>query len=68
MRLAGELRSCFEMPQGPDSKIGPVLYREFPENTVQILLNCAFSQVQFEGDLFIQFGLTDEPCNLLFTK
>lgn len=53
--------------QGPDGGFGPILTLnvEFAENLVAILFNGSFREVLYEGNLFVQLGMSYEFHNLL---
>src|SRR5215831_1619120 len=54
--------------QCPHGEFGAIGFSKLAENTVQILLDSPFAEMQFVGDLFIQFGLGDQIDNLFFAK
>src|SRR5689334_18471534 len=60
--------SGLEVLDGPYRQFGAVFNFEFAEDTVEILLDGAFGQVQLERDFFIQLGLTDQVRDLFFAE
>jgi hypothetical protein len=52
----------------PNSQFGAVAHSELTKNSVQILLNGTFREMQFVSNLFIQFGLGDKIDHLPFPE
>lgn len=66
--LPSELCCRFEIAKRPNCKIGPVLDVELAEDPVEVFLNGALCEVQFERDFFVQLGTRHEVSNLSFAE
>ena len=56
------------MGQRPNGQLRTITSSELPEDSVQILLDRTFGQMQFVRNLLVQFGLRYQPNHLLFPK
>ena len=56
------------MGERPHGQLGSIRGTDFPEDSIQILFDRSFRQMQFVGYFFVQFALGNQVDNLLFPK